>query len=173
MNRTRMLVAALVSVLLSGLIAPPAQSAGVWLNANASWTNPDAKAPKAVDLRYGHHQRFDRVVIVFRGAQVPGGMAHYQRTFTYDPSGLPVPIRGTSGLQVALTPAFGHGSQGNNLYTGPRIARPHFRTLKALAYTGDSEGVVTFAFALTYRAPYRIQTLTDPQRLVIDFRHRS
>ncbi|MCW2768050.1 MAG: hypothetical protein JWO11_4009 [Nocardioides sp.] len=30
-----------------------------------------------------------------------------------------------------------------------------------------------FAFALTHRAEYRVFLLHDPQRLVIDFRHRT
>ena len=50
------------------------------------------------------------------------------------------------------------------------MARPHLDTLKALAFTGDFEGTVSFGFALTHRAPYRAAP-SDPQRLVIDFKH--
>jgi hypothetical protein len=57
------------------------------------------------------------------------------------------------------------------VYDGPKIARPRFDTLKALAFTGDFEGQVSFGFALTHRAQYRVFWLQDPQRLVIDFRH--
>ncbi len=70
-----------------------------------------------------------------------------------------------------LTPARAHSLSGDNLYTGPQIARPHFDTLKALAFTGDFEGHVSFGFALNHRADYRIFFLHNPQRLVIDFRH--
>lgn len=177
MKRVRALIVLLsAAVLVGGLLAPPATAGPVWLTSNSTWTNPDlttsSSLPRVINLRYGHHQRFDRVVIRIRGP-FPGGRAHYQRDFTYDPSGLAVPIRGRSGLQVSLTPAYGHDGAGNNLYVGPRIARPRFPTLKALAYTGDFEGYVTFAFALTYRAPYRVFTLDAPHRIVIDFRHRS
>jgi hypothetical protein len=128
--------------------------------------------PRVVNLHYSHHPRFDRVVINIRG-QIPGGQTFYARRFSYDPSGEPVPIGGRSGLAVVLFPARAHNDQGENLYTGPQIARPHLQTLKALAFTGDFEGYVSFAFALTHRAPYRIFTLTDPHRIIIDFRHRS
>jgi len=177
MNRFRVLTVILSAVLVaSGLIAPPSTAGAVWLTSNVSWTNADlttsSPQPLVVNLRYGHHPRFDRVVIRIRGA-FPGGHATYQREFSYDASGLAVPIRGRSGLQVTLTPAYGHDQSGNNVYLGPRLARPRLQTLKALAYTGDFEGHVTFAFALTHRAPYRVFTLEGPKRIIIDFHHTS
>ena len=177
MNRLRVLITVLTTVLLvGGLIAPPSSAAPVWLTSRTTWTNPDltpsSPLPKVVNLRYAQHALFDRVVIRVRGS-FPGGHANYQRDFTYDGSGNPVPIRGRSGLRVALTPAYGHDDEGNNIYRGPRLARPRFQTLKALAFTGDFEGVVSFAFALRHRAPYRVFTLNAPRRIVIDVRHRT
>lgn len=175
MKRLLTLLAAVA--VTTGLLAGPASgstttASTTWQTTNTSWTNPLARQPKVIGLRYATHPRFDRVVIDLRG-RFPGYRATYQRTFTYDGSGAPVPIQGRSGLQVSLSPAYAHDASGANLYTGPRIARPRFRTLKALAMTGDFEGQVTFAFALTHRAPYRIFRLSDPQRLVIDFKHAS
>jgi hypothetical protein len=176
MNRVRILLVLLATVLVGTLLTPPASAGSVWLTSNASWTNPDmtASSPssRVVNLSYAHHPKFDRVVIRLRGA-IPGGRARYQSRFTYDGSGLTVPIRGRSGLQVTLTPAYGHDQAGHNVYVGPRLVRPRFQTLRALAYTGDFEGHVTFAFALNHRAPYRISTLAAPYRIVIDFRHAS
>ena len=110
------------------------------------------------------------MVIDLRGP-LPDYRTGYARRFHYEGSGKPIPIRGASGLWISLT-ADGHDAAGNNLYTGPRLARPGFDTLKALALGGDFEGQVTFAFALRHRADYRIQHLTAPSRMVIDFRHR-
>jgi hypothetical protein len=176
MNRIRVLAVLATAVLLvGGFVASPAAAAPVWLSSNTSWVNPDlttsSPQPRVVDLTFAHHARYDRVVIRLR-AGIPGGSTHYQRHFTYDGSGLPVPIGGASGLQVSLTPAVAHDGAGNNVYVGPDLARPKFQTLKALAFTGDFEGHVSFAFALTHRAPYRIFTLQHPRRLVIDFRHQ-
>lgn len=177
MRPTRLFGAFVASALLvAGLLAPPTTAAPVWLTSGASWASPDltdtSPLPTVVNLRYGHHKNFDRVVIRVRGS-FPGGMAAYQRKFTYDGSGDPVPIKGRSGIRVALTPAYAHDDDGNNVYEGPRLVRPRFETLKALAFTGDFEGVVSFAFALTHRAPYRVTTLTSPRRIVIDFQHQG
>jgi hypothetical protein len=174
MKRLRVLFVLLITVLVGALLSPPASAGSVWLTSNASWTNPTASSPlpRVISLSFAQHQTFDRVVIRIRGP-LPGGSARYQRSFSFDPSGLPVPIRSTSGLQVTLTPAYGHDDAGHNLYVGPRLAHPRFPTLRALAYTGDAEGQVTFAFALDHRAPYRVFTLASPSRIVIDFRHRS
>jgi hypothetical protein len=174
MHRIR-LTAALSALALSlplGLALPsaPASALPAWEGQATTWTNPAAKAPRVVDLRFAAHQGFDRVVIQVRGA-IPGDAIHYRRTFTYDGSGNPVPIHGRAGLTVSLSPAYAHDNNGHNVYDGPRIARPHLDTLRALAFTGDFEGQVSFAFALTHRAEYRIFRLHDPQRLVIDFRH--
>lgn len=169
MKRLVGLLAALFSLTLS-LTTSPAVALPAWQDTATSWTNPKASDPRVVDLRYAAHASFDRVVIEIRGA-IPSGRANYAKRFFFDGSGEPVPIKGSSGLRVDLHPARAHSLSGDNLYEGPRIARPHFDTLKALAFTGDFEGHVSFAFALTHRASYRTFWLHNPQRLVIDFRH--
>jgi hypothetical protein len=174
-HTTRNLVAIAAAVLLiGGLFAPPTTGAPVWLTTRVAWTNPsldeDSPLPRVVNLRYAHHNRFDRVVIRIRDA-FPGGSTRYQRNFTYDGSGDPVPIRGRSGISLSLTPAYAHNDAGDDIYNGPTLVRPRLQTLKALAMTGDFEGVVSFAFALTHRAPYRVFELKAPRRIVIDFAH--
>lgn len=166
------IVAALAAALASTALVPAAPAAALpaWEDHATSWTNPDAREPKVVNLRYAAHENFDRVVIDIKG-RMPGGRIHYAKNFFYDGSGEPVPIKGRAGLALALNPAVAHDHAGNSVYEGPRIARPHLDTLKAVAFTGDFEGYVSFAFALTHRAQYRVFTMYDPMRLVIDFRH--
>ncbi len=141
-----------------------------WQHAPSTWTNPAATDPRVVDLTFATHPTYDRVVIHVRGA-VPSGHIAYARRFFQDGSGAPVPIGGRSGLRIDLSPARAHTLAGADLYTGPRVARPHLDTLKALAFTGDFEGHVSFGLALTHRAAYRTFWLHHPQRLVIDVRH--
>ena len=164
-------VAALVGLVLAGTASTPATGLPAWQDTNTTWSHPAAVNPKIVGLRYAAHPAFDRVVIDISG-RIPSGSATYRRHFTYDGSGAEVPILGRSGLQLTLSPAAAHNGVGDNVYTGPTLARPRLRTLKALALTGDFEGQVTFAFALTHRAPYRVFELSSPRRLVIDFQHR-
>jgi hypothetical protein len=168
MKRLIGLMAALLTTF--SLTSAPATALPAWQDTASSWTNPRAHDPRVVDLRYATHPNFDRVVIEIKGA-IPGGRAHYAKRFFYDGSGEPVPIKGVSGLLLTLHPARAHSLSGENLYRGPDIARPHFDTLKALAFTGDFEGQVSFAFALTHHAAYRIFWMHSPQRLVIDFKH--
>ena len=171
MKRLTGLVAALLTVLSVTFLSPgPATALPPWQDTATSWTNPRAQDPRVVGLRYATHPNFDRVVIDIRGA-IPSGRAHYARRFFYDGSGERVPIGGASGLALTLSPARAHSHSGDDIYTGPEIARPRFDTLKALALTGDFEGQVSFGFALNHRADYRIFFLHNPQRIVIDFRH--
>ena len=174
----RIRVAAALAALVASTLAPapaqasaPASALPDWTETKSSWTNPNARAPRVTDLRYATHPDFDRVVLDIKG-RIPGGTARYRRTFHQDGSGNVVPIRGRSGIALALNPAYAHDNSGRGVYDGPRIARPRLETLRAVAFTGDFEGYVSFGFALTHRAPYRIFKLHDPQRLVIDFRHQ-
>ncbi len=173
----RIRVAAALAALVATTLAPAPVQASVrasalpdWTETASTWTNPNARAPRVTGLRFAAHDRFDRVVLDIKG-RIPGGAARYQKKFHYDGSGKSVPIRGRSGIALALNPAYAHDDAGHSVYDGPKIARPHLETLRALAFTGDFEGYVSFGFALTHRAPYRIFTLHDPQRLVIDFQH--
>ena len=165
------LLAALVGLVLAGTASTPATGLPAWQATNTSWSHPAAVNPKVVGLRYAAHPTYDRVVIDISG-RIPSGSLAYRRHFVYDGSGDEVPILGRSGLQLALQPAAAHSDAGDNVYTGPTLARPRLRTLKALALTGDFEGQVVFAFALTHRAPYRVFELSSPHRLVIDFKHQ-
>ncbi|WP_372727714.1 hypothetical protein [Nocardioides sp.] len=167
--RTAVAVTALTITTLAP--APPAGALPDWIDHTSSWTNEKAKAPRVVDLRYGAHKKFDRVVLEIDG-KIPSGTARYRKRFRYDGSGEKVPIKGRSGIALVLSPAYAHDDEGGNVYEGPRIARPRFETLKALAFTGDFEGHVSFGLALRHRAPYRVFRLHDPQRLVIDVQHR-
>lgn len=160
-----------VAMLAALLLAPPSSSAPPdWLDTGVRVSYPDNHPVWVTDLRHARHEGYDRVVIELRGP-MPDHRTGYVRRFTYDGSGKPIPVLGRSGLWIGLTAA-GHDAAGNNLYTGPRLVRPRFETLKALALAGDWEGQVTFFFALRHRAPYRIFHLADPSRMVIDFRHR-
>ena len=125
-NRTRVwvTVAAAVMLLCAGLLATETSASALpaWQDQATSWTHPAARSPKVVNLRFAAHRTFDRVVIDIVG-RIPSGRAHYARRFHYDASGELVPIRGRSGIALALSPARAHDGNGN-VYEGPRVARP-------------------------------------------------
>ena len=139
-----------------------------WRDTATVWQKPAGGHSRIMGLRHAQHARFDRVVIDLRGP-IPDWSTRYLRIFHYEGSGKRVPIHGRSGLVMSLG-ADAHTHSGRNLFTGPKIARPGYQSLKALALTGDLEGQVTFSFALRHRAPYRVIVLHHPQRLVLDFK---
>lgn len=152
----------MVVVAVLAALATPAAAAAV---------PAESRPVDVLGMRFATHPDFDRVVIDLRGGrpQVRDGRS---RRFFFEGSGKPVPIRGAAGVWISITGS-GHDAAGNNIFRGPRIARPGFETLKALAITGDFEGQVTFAFALRQRADYTVRFLPSPSRLVIDFQHRT
>ena len=166
------LVAALVGLVLAGTASTPATGLPAWRDTNTSWSHPAAVNPKVVGLRYAaapdlrpcrhRHLRAHPV----RQHDVPPALpVRRQRRRGADPRPLRAPADAVTGRRARRR-------RRPPSYTGPMLARPRLRTLKALALTGDFEGQVTFAFALTHRAPYRVFELSSPRRLVIDFQHR-
>ena len=174
MSRTRLvaLVAALLSIVLVGGAGAPATALPAWRDTGTSWTRTNSAFPHVLGMRWAAHPTYDRVVIDLSGG-FPSGRTAYRRHFTYDGSGAEVPILGRSGIQLTLVDAQAHDDEGNSTFTTTTLARPRLRTLKALALTGDFEGQVTFALALTHRAKYRVFELSSPRRLVIDVKHGS
>lgn len=165
--RVRVGCAALAALPL--LLAGPAAAAPPWRTGPTTLASHATGQPKVVGLRWAEHERFDRVVIDLQGRR-PGVRARYVERLRYDGSGRPVPLHGRHRLSVVLDPARAHDAAGRNVYTGPRLRQVDLPTLRGIAFTGDFEGVVSFGFTARTR-PYRVFTLTDPSRIVVDWRH--
>lgn len=165
----RGLALALSAVALTAAAAP-AQALPDWRTTPTSWVNPRAHTPKVMNLRFSRHTAFDRVVIDVRGRR-PGYRTSFTKTLRYDASGKPIPLQGRYKMYVVLRPAYTFDlSTGRNLYVGPRLRRPGFPSLRGIALAGSFEGVTTFGFTSRHQA-YRIFTLTDPSRVVVDWKH--
>ena len=137
-------------------------------------TKHPTPVPLVLNLRTGRHRTYDRVVVDLSGP-LTGYRVQYVGGLTYDPSGKPVPLAGKAFLHIALTPANAHAPVDNehvlNVYSGPRLAHPGLPTIKGVAMTGDFEAVVSFGLALDHKAGFRVFTLTNPSRLVVDVAH--
>ena len=150
--------------------APAAQALPDWRTSATSFTNDHARQPKVIDLRYAKHARFDRVVIDVDGRR-PGFTIKYTRKLTYDGSGAAVGLKGRKKMTISLNPAYAHNDSGDNVYEGPRLKQVKLPTLRGIAFTGDFEGYVSFGFSTDRKASYRVFTLTNPSRIVIDWKH--
>jgi hypothetical protein len=146
-------------LLLAGVLALTAS--GV---ATASAAPPTV--PVLVGIRAAHHPTFDRVVFDFRGGLPAVREAGYVPELIGDPSGLPVPVAGRAVLQVRFDQADAHDASGNA--TAPdRIAFPLPNVVTAVR-SGDFEAVTTYGIGLAVRQPFRLSTLTSPDRVVLD-----
>jgi hypothetical protein len=161
----RLLLAGLATVGLTAAVAVSAAPA----TASSYGTTPVVVVhpkhhPKVTNLRVGEHKSFDRVVIDLRG-KMSGYNVRFVKHLHYDGSGDPVPLKGKRFVSVVL-----HSASAPN-YQGPKLKQYGFPSLRGVAFTGDFEGYVSFGISLTHKAPFRVNELTDPTRLVIDFKH--
>lgn len=152
--RRRLLVSLLVGLLLA-VLAPEVASARA----------PAPAVPTLVGIRAAHHPTFDRVVFEFRGGLPSSRQVRYVDRLIGDASGLPVPIAGQAILQVRFERADAHDAAGP---TAPaRIAFP-LPNVMTVVRSGDFEAVTTHGIGLAKRQPFRVSTLRNPPRVVVD-----
>lgn len=150
----------------SGTRRPASPSAApVWSSGPVTVNRRPAPTPRLVAVRTGHHPTYDRVVFEFAGS-LPGYRIRYVPRITADGSGAPVPLTGQAFLAVAFDPAVAHDASGRP--TSPRRLTPGYPALKELAFAGDFEAVVSYGLGLDDVVGYRVLTMTNPTRLVID-----
>ena len=128
-----------------------------------------------IDL--ARHEGFDRVVFRFRNA-VPGYRIEYvEPPLREDGSGALVRVEGEAFVLVRMEPASGFDlsvPEGELVYKGPRRisgADAGTSVVRELVRTGDFEAVLSWAVGLSDRVDFRVLTLQDPPRLVVDFRN--
>jgi hypothetical protein len=70
-----------------------------------------------------------------------------------------------------LDPANAHDVEtGEGTLTTPRRTKWRLDLLRETAVIGDFEAFVTVGAGLAHRAPFRVMTLTNPTRIVVDVR---
>jgi hypothetical protein len=122
--------------------------------------------PTLVGIRAAHHPTFDRIVFDFRGGLPADRQVGYVPQLIGDPSGLPVPIAGRAVLQVRFEQANAHDDAGNVTAPGrTAFALPNIMTA---VRAGDFEAVTIYGIGLAEQQPFRVSTLRNPDRVVID-----
>jgi hypothetical protein len=170
-KQTRVALSVAAAALALVATASPAGALPPYTTAPTTFTNPRVQGqPKIVDLRVSEHARFDRLVIDVEGRR-PSFRIRYADRLTFDGSGDPVPLKGRAKLALRIEPARAHGRNGGNVYDGPRLQQYQLPMLRGVAFTGDFEGVVSFGFTARRKDGYRVFTLTNPSRIVVDLKH--
>lgn len=123
------------------------------------------------DVRVGTHDGYDRVVFEFASG-IPDAVIEGVLPPLYaDPSGLEVDVAGTAFLKVSMHGASKMSPEGGVTYDGSTNFEPGFDRLAQLIEGGDFEAVSTWYLGLDGAGCFRVLTLVDPSRLVIDIEH--
>lgn len=133
-----------------------------------------AETALLVRVAVAGHDGYDRIVFQFRNG-LPGYRVEYvEPPLREDGSGNLVKLDGDAFVVVRMEPASGFDlsvPEGELIYTGPRrIAGDGTSVVREVVRTGDFEAVLTWAIGLDGRVPFRVLTLDEPARIVVDFR---
>jgi hypothetical protein len=118
-------------------------------------------------VRVAEQAGFDRFVLQF-DTRVPSYTVKRQAkpTFRNGASGQLVTLSGSAGVLVQI-----HSASASGTYSGPTdIAHPDFAVLVEAKIVEDFEGYLSWGIGLNKPACLRAFTLSDPARLVIDFK---
>jgi hypothetical protein len=123
-------------------------------------------------LRTGFHPElggWERIVFEFQGTQRPGATVQYVTKATSCGSGQAVQVPGDTILEVAITNAQAHDNAGKSTLP-PTIAGASGTNFQGGASSCDFEGHVTWDFGLTGKHNFKVTTLENPVRIVIDIK---
>lgn len=123
------------------------------------------------DVRSARQEGYDRVVFEFANG-VPGYEVGYvERPIVRDGSGDEVEVQGAAVLRVRMEPALDADltqESAPRTYTGPNRFSPDTAVVVELVGTGGFEAVLAWAVGIDAKRPFRVTTLSDPFRIVID-----
>ncbi|WNB84571.1 hypothetical protein [Cellulomonas sp. ATA003] len=125
-----------------------------------------------VDLRFGVHDGFDRIVLDVAGPGLPGWLGRYVSDPSLPGSGSPVELAGEAALQVHVRGVVYPTADGAPEYRGPQRFRPGSgRVVEEVVYGAVYEGQAELYVGLSSPEPFRVFRLEDPTRVVIDVLH--
>lgn len=129
-----------------------------------------ATRARLVDVRVGAHEGFDRIVLEFKGQDVPSYRVGYlDPPVRQDGSGNKVDVAGNAFLELRTTPASGRTAHGETTYEGPRrVPGGSASVVTEVVRTGDFEANLAWVAGVDRRRPFAVAFLKDPLRLVVD-----
>jgi hypothetical protein len=128
---------------------------------------PTAGPATLVAIRAAHHTSYDRLIFEFSGRLPAHRSVRYVSKVVADPSGQVVPVSGGARLLVRFLPANGHTPDGRSSY-GPARRTLALPGVVQVVSAGDSDGVLRFGVGVAKRQRFKVFTLANPSRFVID-----
>jgi hypothetical protein len=124
-------------------------------------------------VRASAHTGYDRLVFEFEAATPGYAVQYVAEQFKNADSGAVIAVNGGALAQVKLARAATSDISGTGTretYTGPKRFTPAgTAAITEVVLISDSEGTVTWAVGLKQQAPFSVQTLDGPSRVVVDF----
>jgi hypothetical protein len=133
----------------------------------ADATGGSAGTANLTGVRVAEQIGFDRLVLQF-DTRVPSYTVKRQAkpTFKNGASGQTIVLNGTAGVLVQV-----HSASASGTYSGPTdISHPEYAVLVEAKIVEDFEGYLAWGVGLNKPGCLRAFTLSDPARLVIDFK---
>jgi hypothetical protein len=138
-------------------------------------TAPDTSAASAgaflspVNLRFGVHDGYDRVVLDLEGTGQPGWVSQYVTEPRAEGSGSVISLAGTAYLQTTVKGVTYPTEPGAKPYIGPqRFSPASAGVVKEVVYGDVFEGQAEVYIGLASKQPFRVFLLENPTRIVID-----
>ncbi|MEO6399157.1 MAG: hypothetical protein ABIP13_11860 [Tepidiformaceae bacterium] len=122
------------------------------------------------DVRMGVHPEeggWDRLVFEFVGGSLPPATVGYVPGISQCGSGAAVSLKGTAVLSVRFSQAAAHDQAGQLTFAPKQVTGPGGTILEAKA-SCDFEGVVGWGAGVAGQQRFKVTTLQNPTRLVID-----
>lgn len=159
---------ALTTGIAAALVIAPAATA-TSLSGTVPAAPRIAATPQLVTVRAASHAGFDRVVWQFKGGLPATRLTEFVPTLLGDASGLPIRIAGDAILQVTMFDAVAH-DPNTGTPTAPARLVVGLPNVIEVVRSGDFEAHVTYGVGLAKRQAFRLFTLTNPSRVVLDVR---
>ena len=122
----------------------------------------------------GRHQGFDRLVFEFHGDLPCYRVEYTSPPVREDGSGRKVRVAGEALVRVRMEPASAYDLEaGIPAFRPGRLEgrRAGTSVVREVVRAGDFEAVLTWVVGLGDRVAFRVRTLREPARLVVDFRN--
>lgn len=149
----------------------PDTLSGEWTIEPVTSESPVSGVVTLSDVRAANHASFDRFVVAMEGGQFPDySIGYAEEGVRQCGSGQPVTLEGEGMLVLRMEPVRAHDDLGNSTLDAREWALdlPAIREAEMIC---DFEAVTEIALGTAEVLRYRLSTLTNPHRIVVDIRH--
>jgi hypothetical protein len=136
------------------------------------WTTRSVSRLNAPDgqfriLRVARHNGFDRAVFEFADGVPSFSVSYQKRPVLEEGTMAPIEIRGSAVLVVTFQFYYG---EDVSIYQGYPKGPLDLTVLREIKNIDASEAVMSYALGVQGRHTFRVTTLTNPARLVVDIK---